>query len=99
MQRLAGKVVLVTGGSSGRGRGPAVRVAGLGCKVAVAARSPDTLDEVVRDIAGRGGEAIAIPTDVADSEQCRQAVETTVARFGQLDILLCSAGLSMRAYF
>ena len=99
MHRLAGKVVLVTGGSSGIGRGSALRLAGLGCRVAVAARSPAALDDVVREIASRGGEAVALPTDVSDSEQCRQAVENTVARFGQLDILLCSAGLSMRAYF
>lgn len=99
MQRLAGKVVLVTGGSSGIGRGTAVRLAGLGCRVAVAARNAAALDEVVREIAGHGGDAVAIPTDVSDAEQCRHAVENTVARFGQLDILLCSAGLSMRAYF
>lgn len=99
MHRLAGKVVLITGGSSGIGRGTALRLAGFGCRVAVAARNAQTLDEVVRDIGARGGEGLALPTDVTDSEQCRQAVEKTIARFGQLDILLCSAGLSMRSYF
>lgn len=99
MHSLAGKVVLVTGGSSGIGRGSALRLAKLGCKVAVAARNQAALDEVVRDIGSCGGEGLALPTDVTDAEQCRHAVESTVARFGQLDILLCSAGLSMRAYF
>jgi NAD(P)-dependent dehydrogenase (short-subunit alcohol dehydrogenase family) len=42
---------------------------------------------------------LVVPTDVTDSEQVRHAVEATVARFGKLDILLASAGLSMRAYF
>jgi NAD(P)-dependent dehydrogenase (short-subunit alcohol dehydrogenase family) len=99
MHRLAGKVVLVTGGSSGIGRGSALRLAGFGCRIAVAARNAAALDDVVREISARGGEGLALPTDVTDSEQCRQAVEKTVARFGQLDVLLCSAGLSMRAYF
>jgi NAD(P)-dependent dehydrogenase (short-subunit alcohol dehydrogenase family) len=46
-----------------------------------------------------GAEALAIPTDVTKVEDCRAAVEATVARFGGLDILICSAGISMRAYF
>jgi NAD(P)-dependent dehydrogenase (short-subunit alcohol dehydrogenase family) len=46
-----------------------------------------------------GGEAVATPADVTDSEQCRLAVERTVDEFGRLDVLLCSAGVSMRAYF
>jgi NAD(P)-dependent dehydrogenase (short-subunit alcohol dehydrogenase family) len=99
MHPLAGKIALITGGSSGIGRATALRLAGHGSKVAVAARRPEALEEVVREAAARGGEALAVPTDVTDPEQCRATVEATVARFGQLDILICSAGLSMRTYF
>src|SRR5262245_6493297 len=99
MHSLQSKVVLITGGSSGIGRATALRLAGHGAKVAVAARSAEGLAEVVQGITERGAEGLAIPTDVTEAEQCRRAVEETVSRFGGLDVLLCSAGLSMRAYF
>src|SRR5947209_7101007 len=96
---LCDKVVLITGGSSGIGRATALRLAGHGAKVAVAARSEAALEQVAREAAGLGTEALAVPTDVTDAGQCRRAVESAVARFGRLDILICSAGLSMRGYF
>ncbi len=99
MHPLSGKAVLITGGSSGIGRGTALRLAGHGARVCVAARTQDALDEVVEEMRRRGGEGMAVAADVTDKEQCRRAVEAAVERFGRLDILLCSAGLSMRAYF
>lgn len=99
MHSLQGKVALLTGGSSGIGRATALRLAGHGVRVAVAARSEQALREVVDEAARSGVEALSVPTDVTDSEQCRRAVETVVERFGGLDILICSAGLSMRTYF
>src|SRR5205085_1220480 len=70
-----------------------------GARVAVAARDAAALAEAVRDMEAAGAEALAVPTDVTDAGQCRRAVEAAVARFGRLDILLCSAGVSMRAAF
>jgi NAD(P)-dependent dehydrogenase (short-subunit alcohol dehydrogenase family) len=67
--------------------------------VCVASRNQEALGEVVREIQGRGAEGLAVPTDVTDREQVRRAVESTVERFGRLDVLLASAGVSMRAYF
>jgi NAD(P)-dependent dehydrogenase (short-subunit alcohol dehydrogenase family) len=96
---LAGKVVLVTGGSSGIGRAAALRFARYGARVAVAARRPDALAQVVQEITTFGTEGLAVPTDVAVADQCRRAVEATVERFGRLDVLLCSAGVSMRSGF
>jgi dehydrogenase/reductase SDR family protein 7B len=93
------KVVLITGGSSGIGRVAALRFAAYGAKVSVVARGAEALDAVVREIAFLGGEATAIPGDVSNPEECRLAVEKTVARFGRLDIVICSAGLSMRTFF
>jgi NAD(P)-dependent dehydrogenase (short-subunit alcohol dehydrogenase family) len=98
MHPLAEKVVLVTGGSSGIGKATALRLAGLGARVAVASRNKAALDEVAAEAKQRGAEGLAVPTDVTDPDQCRQAVDATVERFGRLDALICSAGLSMRTY-
>jgi NAD(P)-dependent dehydrogenase (short-subunit alcohol dehydrogenase family) len=104
MHPLSEKVALITGGSSGIGRATALRLAGHGAHLVVAARNTAALDDVVHEIEktgaqGRGSRALAVTADVTRAEDCRQAVEATVAQFGRLDILLCSAGLSMRTYF
>jgi len=99
MHPLQGKVVLITGASSGIGQATAFRLAKHGSRLALAARTAKALEETARQICDRGGEALALPTDVADREQCRRAVEATVERFGRLDVLLCCAGVSMRAPF
>src|SRR3954470_15560620 len=99
MHPLSGKVVFITGGSSGIGRAAAERLRGLGCPVAVASRNGAALDEVCQTITAKGGQALALPTDVTDAAQVERAIAATVERFGRLDILLASAGLSLRAYF
>jgi NAD(P)-dependent dehydrogenase (short-subunit alcohol dehydrogenase family) len=99
MHLLREKVILITGGSSGIGRGTALRLAGLGARIVVAARTAAALDEVVREATRRGAEAAAVPADVTDREQCGRAVAAAVERFGRLDVLVCSAGVSMRAPF
>jgi NAD(P)-dependent dehydrogenase (short-subunit alcohol dehydrogenase family) len=99
MHPLSSKVVLITGASSGIGRATALRLAGYGARVVLAARTADALEEVAREAKARGGEALAVPTDVTDREQCRRAVEAAVERFGALDVLIASAGVSMRARF
>lgn len=99
MHPLSGKVVLITGGSSGIGQATARRCARLGARVAVAARSVGALEKTAQDIVAGGSEALAVPTDVTDRAQCERAVRATVERFGQLDVLICSAGVSMRAPF
>jgi NAD(P)-dependent dehydrogenase (short-subunit alcohol dehydrogenase family) len=99
MHAVHDKVVLITGGSSGIGRAAALRLAGHGARVALAARTEAALCAAVGAVAAGGGEALAVPADVTDPEQCRRAVETTVERFGRLDVLICSAGVSMRAPF
>src|SRR5207302_3670967 len=76
-----------------------LRLAGHGARIAVAARNKEVLDDVVASARDSGAEALAVPVDVTRAEQYRQAVQATVERFGRLDVLVCSAGLSMRTYF
>ena len=99
MESLKNKTVLVTGASSGIGKATALRLAKHGAQVALTSRNRDALDQVRQEIEQAGGAALVAPADVTDAEQVRQAVEAAVARFGKLDILIASAGLSMRAYF
>jgi NAD(P)-dependent dehydrogenase (short-subunit alcohol dehydrogenase family) len=99
MEFFRNKTILITGGSSGIGKATALRLAQCGAQIALAARNRDALDQVRAEIQQAGAAALVVPTDVTDAEQVRNAVEATVARFGKLDILLASAGLSMRAYF
>jgi NAD(P)-dependent dehydrogenase (short-subunit alcohol dehydrogenase family) len=99
MLALAEKVALITGGSSGIGRATAMRLASHGMHIALASRNKQELDAVAQAISNGNRQAIPISTDVTDADACRRAVETTIDRLGRLDILLCSAGLSMRAPF
>jgi NAD(P)-dependent dehydrogenase (short-subunit alcohol dehydrogenase family) len=99
MLEFMDKVVLITGASSGIGRALALRLAGMGASVSLVARNRTALDEVAGEITRSGARALVIPTDVSDARQSQQAVSQTVAHFGKLDIVVCSAGISMRTYF
>jgi NAD(P)-dependent dehydrogenase (short-subunit alcohol dehydrogenase family) len=99
MHPLCNKIALITGASSGIGRAAALRFAGYGASVVLASRNQAALDEVAQAITAKGGKACAVATDVTDADQCRRAVAAAVAGFGGLDILVCSAGLSLRGYF
>jgi NAD(P)-dependent dehydrogenase (short-subunit alcohol dehydrogenase family) len=99
MHPLGDKTVLITGASSGIGRAAATRLAGYGARVVLAARTQAALDALASSIAQRGGQALAVPTDVTDASQCQRAVAAAVEHFGGLDVLICSAGLSLRGYF
>jgi NAD(P)-dependent dehydrogenase (short-subunit alcohol dehydrogenase family) len=96
---LRDKVVLVTGASSGIGEATALRLAEHGSQLALVSRNQAALELVGRQCAERGARHLVLPTDVAESDQCRRAIEQTVATYGRLDIVINCAGLSMRAYF
>ena len=90
--RLAEKVALITGGTSGIGRATAVLFAREGAKVAIAGRSEERGREAVDEIADAGGRAIFVRADVRAADDCRRAVDETVKAFGRLDVLFNNAG-------
>jgi short-subunit dehydrogenase len=93
-QILAGQVAIVTGASSGIGAATAREFARRGARVVLAARRRIELDEQQRAIATGNGEAIVVPTDVADPEQVTRLVERARTAFSCVDILVNNAGAS-----
>ena len=91
------QVVIVTGASSGIGKALALQLALQGANVVLAARRAELLEQIAIDCRNVGGEALAVPTDVADQAQCRALVERTVAAFDRLDMLINNAGLAVIA--
>jgi citronellol/citronellal dehydrogenase len=96
---LAGKVAFVAGASRGIGATVAKALAAEGASVVVAARSeqpgklPGTIGSVADEIVAAGGRALAVPCDVTREESVDTAVETAVAHYGGIDILVANAGV------
>jgi NAD(P)-dependent dehydrogenase (short-subunit alcohol dehydrogenase family) len=87
MGMLEGRVAIVTGASSGVGRGAALRMAEEGASVVSCARRTELLDELVGEIEQKGGKAIAVTCDVSVDDDIERVVRTAVSHFGQIDIL------------
>ncbi|KFZ36497.1 3-oxoacyl-ACP reductase [Shewanella mangrovi] len=91
MNRLEGKIAIVTGGSRGIGRATAKLFAAEGAVVAVVSRTQQSVDEVVAEINADGGKAIAIACDICDVKQTDAAIKKVVETFGGIDILVNNA--------
>lgn len=90
---IAGKSVIVTGGSKGIGKGIAKVFAAQGAKVMIAARGEEAAAAAVAEIEAAGGTAAFCPTDVADWDSVQAMVEATKQAFGGVDILCANAGI------
>ena len=89
---LESKIAIITGASRGIGAAAARVFAAAGATVVLAARSEDDLEAVAAQIRGGGGEALAIPTDVADPDAAERLVQRTLEAFGRLDAAFNNAG-------
>jgi NAD(P)-dependent dehydrogenase (short-subunit alcohol dehydrogenase family) len=85
---LKDKIAVITGIGPGLGREIALQFSGNGAKLAIGARSADTLNRVAAEIRDSGGEVITIPTDLTSRESCHAIVEAAIDRFGGVDILV-----------
>lgn len=90
---LSGRVVVITGASSGIGRASARAFADEGAKLVLAARRQAALDEVVAECEARGAEAIAAPTDVSDPQSVDELATLAVRAFGRIDVWFNAAGV------
>ncbi len=89
---LTDKVAIITGASRGIGAATAHTFADAGARLVLAARTPDPLHALAERIRAKGGQAIAVPTDVGDPQQVAELVAQTMAHYGRLDAAVNNAG-------
>lgn len=94
-----GKVIIITGASSGIGLASARLFSSYGASLVLAARSIDKLRALEAELSSDPSRILCIKTDVSVEEDCRRLIDEAVRHFGRIDILINNAGLSMRASF
>jgi len=92
MGSLQGKVIIVTGASTGMGRAIAVGMAAAGATLGLVARTQEKLDETASLARAKGAEVLTFPGNVADNEVAKHSVRTMLERFGRIDVLVNNAG-------
>jgi NAD(P)-dependent dehydrogenase (short-subunit alcohol dehydrogenase family) len=97
MTTLAGKLALVTGAGRGIGKAISLLLAESGCRVLLASRSRDELEEVQSAIRAKGGEAHNVPTDLTRDDEIVRLVDSAREKWGGVDILINNAGWGKRA--
>jgi short-subunit dehydrogenase len=93
------KIIIITGASSGIGEALVHEFAKQGSKIVLAARNELKILQIEKELNEKGMTVIAITTDVSRESDCKHLIETTIDRFGSVDILINNAGISMKALF
>ena len=88
---LSGKVALVTGSTKGIGKSIAEQMARAGAKVVISSRKADAVDAVTKEFQSRGFDAMGVACNVGQKDQCRNLVDTVLAKWGRIDSLVCNA--------
>jgi len=99
MSTLKNKVVLITGASSGFGAAAAKQFAQEGCKIVLAARRIERLEEMANEMNARGGDSLPIAVDVTQPAQIEALVNAAVTHYGRIDILFNNAGFGRLDWF
>lgn len=99
MKTLANKTIVITGASSGIGEAMAREYAAAGAKVVLGARNVQKLQLLAGEIRATGGQAVYCGVDVTVPEECKKLIATAEEAYGGIDVLICNAGISMRALF
>jgi NAD(P)-dependent dehydrogenase (short-subunit alcohol dehydrogenase family) len=97
MSSLEGKVAIVTGAGRGIGKAISASLAKAGCRVVLAARTREQIEAVEKEILSRGGDALAVPSDLTLDDDIRRLVEKSQEKWGGVDILINNAGWGKRA--
>ncbi len=90
---IDGKVIVITGASSGLGEAAARLLSSQGATVVLAARRADRIEALTRELNSSGGRALAVATDVARFDQVKRLADTVVETYGRIDVLINNAGL------
>jgi NADP-dependent 3-hydroxy acid dehydrogenase YdfG len=94
---IEGKVVVITGASSGLGEATALRLSAQGASVVLGARRADRIQSLADELIHSGGKALAVTTDVTDCDQVQRLVDSAVQTYGRIDVMINNAGLMPRA--
>jgi NADP-dependent 3-hydroxy acid dehydrogenase YdfG len=91
--KIAGKVVVITGASSGLGEATARHLSAQGARIVLGARRGDRIKALASELTAKGGEAIALTTDVTDRAQVKALVDAAIKAYGRIDAMINNAGL------
>lgn len=98
-QSVAGKTYVITGASSGFGRGVALKLAAMKANVVLAARRTAVLEQVAQEARSLGGNALVVTTDVSNLQDMRRLMDATLQRFGRVDVWINNAGVGAIGVF
>ena len=96
---MKGRRIILTGASEGIGRALALELAARGARLALAARDRDRLESLAQECRARGGEALAVPTDVTNQQDLEWLVSETLKAYGGIDVVIHNAGITMWSRF